>query len=118
MPSLGLQRGLALKSTERNLYPRLVHLRSSRGFRGLTGPGIIRVGLRPGAPPEIAERMEGFGWTPGVYHAVVVVGSAPQWRWIEVADPSYGREKWPIQKEEDLSYLWDGRVLVLAPKDA
>lgn len=117
-PSLGLQRGLALKAAAREMRPRVLRLRDSRGLSRLRGPGIIRVGLRHGAPKEVAEQMEEYGWTPGVFHAVVVVKGDPQGRWIEVADPSYGREKWPIKSEQELSYLWDGRVLVLAPKGA
>ncbi len=114
-PTLGLYRGLALKAGSHRLRPRLLHLRGAADFSRLDGPAVVRVGLRRGAPPEVAKRMQGYGWTPGVFHAVVVLTGDPEGRWIEVADPSYGREKWPITDPLELSYIWDGRALILGP---
>lgn len=114
-PSLGLHRGLALKAGPHRRRPRLLHLRGAADFSRLAGPAVIRVGLRRGAPPEVTKRMQGYGWTPGVFHAVVVLAGDPGGKWIEVADPSYGREKWPIRDPLELAYIWDGRALILEP---
>jgi hypothetical protein len=68
------------------------------------------VGLPPVTPPAVVQRMEQYGWQPGVRHAVVVLEADPAGAWLEIADPSYGRERWPTQ---DLDVLWDGRALHL-----
>ena len=55
--------------------------------------------------------MAGYGWPRGLRHAVVVLAADPAGEWLEVADPSYGRERWPA---EGIEWLWDGQALVLA----
>jgi hypothetical protein len=39
--------------------------------------------------------MEGYGWTPGLHHALVVLSVDAKARTLKVADPSYGQETWP-----------------------
>jgi hypothetical protein len=111
-PSLGLYRGLALKATGRRLHATTTFWKDLQDLRGFPTPCIISVGLQSGAPSEVAGRMESYGWEEGRYHAVAVLGVSPDGKALDVADPSYGREKWPIA---DIEYIWDGYALFLAP---
>jgi predicted double-glycine peptidase len=107
---LGTFRGLAIRGGEKGLYPRLA-LADPRGdLSGLPAPCIISVGLRGGAPAEVSERMEGYGWTPGLRHAVVVLSVDPAAKMLLVADPSYGLEPW---NWDGLEWIWDGKALTL-----
>jgi hypothetical protein len=108
-PSTGLFRGLAIKAAPYGLRPQLVILRPGE-FHKLGKPAIIAVGLKPGTPQKIAALMAERGWRPGVRHAVAVLGAAKDGNWLDVADPTFGREKWPIG---DMEYIWDDRALVL-----
>jgi hypothetical protein len=109
-PALGLARGLALKGRARGLRPRLAFARPADLYR-LGGPSVISIGVSRTAPAEIIERMREYGWEPGRHHAVVVLDADPKGEWLDVADPSFGRERWPTK---DLEYLWDGRALFLS----
>lgn len=110
---LGLFRGLALKARAVGLKPELVRASTAAGLHGLAGPGVVSVGLDARTPAEMAKRLEEFGWQRGVRHAVVVMGADSEGNWIDVADPSYGRERWPTRDPRELRYLWDGLALVL-----
>jgi predicted double-glycine peptidase len=110
---LGLYRGLAIKAAERGLHPRMMQIGRPDRLRGLKQPAIINVGLKANAPEEIAIRLQSYGWQVGVWHTVVILRADEGGQWVEVADPSFGPERWPI---EDLNYLWDGSALILAPK--
>lgn len=105
----GIFRGLAVKGASEGLRPQVVTLRPEE-FHKLGKPAIIAVGLRPGTPPPIAARMAERGWPPGFRHAVTVFGGTPDGTWLDVGDPQFGRERWPIQ---DIKPIWDDRALVL-----
>ena len=109
-PPLGLYRGVATRARGAGLHPRLFILPDWSRLGTLPTPSILSIGLKRGAPGEITQRMEGYGWQPGHHHAVVVLAADPAGKWLDVADPSYGRERWPTA---DIEYLWDGRALVL-----
>ncbi len=108
-PELGLLRGLVQKSAPYGCRVRMISS-SSGQLHKLTGPALITVGIGRTAPKEIVDKMSEFGWEPGKYHSVVVMGGDASGTWLDVADPSYGREKWPAQH---LDILWNGRALVL-----
>jgi hypothetical protein len=110
---LGTFRGLALKCRSHGLRPVLVHARDVRGLAALGSPGIVSIGLSSRAPEAVARRLEEYGWQRDVRHAVVIQGADPNGAWIDVADPSYGRERWPNTDPEELRNLWDGLALVL-----
>jgi len=110
---LGLYRGLALKSRPHGLRPVLVRAGSVAGLSALGSPGVVSIGLDAGAPAAMASRLEEYGWQRGVRHAVVIMGADPKGYWLDVADPSYGRERWPNADPAELRSLWDGMVLVL-----
>ena len=108
-PPLGLYRGLAVKARAKNLRPHFVFLKHPREFYNL-GAAIIAVGIKSNAPREIKLKMENYGWNPGQSHAVVILNADKNGQWLDVADPTYGRERWPTK---DLEYLWDGSAVIL-----
>lgn len=110
---LGLFRGLSLKCRPHGLRPALVRASSVARLHDLKGSGVISVGLDVFAPAATARKLEEYGWQRGVRHAVVVLAADPAGNWIEIADPSYGRERWPTRDPAELRSLWDGLVLVL-----
>jgi hypothetical protein len=110
-PPLGLYRGVAIKAREKALRPQFVFLQHPREFYNLHRAAIIAVGVKASAPREIKLKMENYGWNPGQRHAVVILAGDKNGQWLDVADPTYGRERWP---PEDLEYLWDGSALVLS----
>jgi hypothetical protein len=57
--------------------------------------------------------MREYGWRPGERHAVAILAVDPDNDGPTVADPSYGRERWP---GPHLEPLWDGYALVLVPR--
>lgn len=111
-PPSGLFRGLSIKGATKGLRPQLVMLKPNE-FHKLGKPAIIAVGLQPGTPQKIAARMAEYGWRPGVRHAVAVLDGAKDGSWLDVADPTFGREKWPIG---DMQYIWDDRAVVMVRK--
>jgi hypothetical protein len=108
-PPAGLYRGLAIEGAKKGLHPVLVNLKPDEFYK-LGGPAIIAVSLKPGTPPKIAARMEEYGWRPGVRHAVTVFGGGKDGKPLDVADPTFGREPWPLG---DMEWIWDDRALVL-----
>jgi len=106
---LGLLRGLVQKSAPNGWRVRMINSTPAE-LHLLAGPALLAVGLSRTAPKKIVEKMREFGWEPGQYHSVVVMGGDATGKWLDVADPSYGREKWPA---EHLAVLWNGRALVL-----
>lgn len=109
-PPLGLYRGVALKASVRYLKPKSFQVRDLKSMRA---PCIIAVGLKKNVPHDIAVKMDSYGWQPGVRHAVAILKAEPNGQWFDVADPTFGRERWPTQ---DLQYIWDGRLLMLVPQ--
>lgn len=107
---LGLFRGLAVAGRPYGLRPALVRDGIPDLFRRVKLPVIISVGLIPGAPPEVAARMEEYGWSLTVRHTVVVLGADADGKSLVVGDPTNGIERWPVA---DLKYLWDGNALAL-----
>jgi hypothetical protein len=108
--ALGLMRGLMRKATSHGWQLRLITC-TPMHLHSLDGPALLAVGLSPTSPAALADKMREFGWEPGQYHSVVVMGGDPTGKWLDVADPSYGREKWPAGH---LSALWNGQALMLA----
>jgi hypothetical protein len=108
-PRLGLYRGLKLKA---NGMPWRVDVFSGDVAelrrRVADGPVILFVGLRRGqrADPRYARD---WGWTPGLRHAVVLFGFE-KGGFIDIGDPTMGREKWHA---EALDVLWDGQAVQL-----
>ena len=90
--------------------PRLETPRDVRQLSRVPLPPIISVGVASNAPVEVQERMADYGWSRALRHAVVVMAADPGGEWLDVADPSYGRERWPA---EGIEWLWDGQALVL-----
>ena len=107
---LGLYRGLASKSASAHLRPELIRVARLTDFHSSARPAIISVGLKSGCSSVVRERMESYGWEVGKYHSVVVLGADPAGNWLDVADPSFGREHWPA---DDLHYIWNGYALRL-----
>ncbi|MCC2670900.1 MAG: hypothetical protein K0Q72_3371 [Armatimonadetes bacterium] len=112
---LGLFRGLALKARQHRLQAALVRARAPSGRPSLPGPGIVSVGLSRFVPREVAERLDQFGWQPGLRHAVLFREIDAAGKWISVYDPSFGRERW--RNGADLEWLWDGLALTIQPMD-
>jgi len=108
-PRLGLYRGLTLKTRD---TPWRVEVFSGDlaklRRRVAEGPVILFVGLRRGqhADPRYARD---WGWTPGLRHAVVLFGFG-EGGFIDVGDPTMGRERW---RAEALDVLWDGQAIML-----
>ncbi len=109
---LGMKRGLTLKGADKGLAPRLVSPGSVARLAELDTPAILSVGLKRSAPEVIVQEMARYGWQPGMGHAVVCLRADPGGRWLLIADPSNGLERWPTRH---LEWLWDGRALILAP---
>lgn len=108
--SLGLYRGLKLKTRGTDLRVDVIHSNVDELLEDDRWPVLLLVKLEPGA--DVDPRYErDWGWTPGVGHAVVVFGRIGTDR-LEVGDPSVGREQWRVR---DLRVLWQGRGLGLSP---
>ena len=114
---LGLYRGLALKARKRGMVAALITARTASGRPALTTPAIVSIGLSRLAPQPVVARLAEFGWQPGPRHAVLFQQVKPTDDAIPVADPSYGRERWPVRDPEDLRWLWDGMALILLRSD-
>lgn len=110
---LGLYRGLAIKCGAHGLRPQLARAGTARGVHALKGPAIVSIGLERDAPDDVAQKMGEYGWRRGVKHAVVFLGADPNGDWIDAADPSYGRERWPTRDARELQSIWDGLALTL-----
>jgi predicted double-glycine peptidase len=110
---LGLYRGLAIKAAERGLRPHVLRLSQPDQLRDLKQPAIINVGLKADTPWETSVRLESYGWRVGAWHTVLIWRTDKSGQWTDVADPSFGPERWPT---EDLKYLWDGSALILVRK--
>ncbi|MGV3721289.1 MAG: hypothetical protein ACO1SX_10315 [Actinomycetota bacterium] len=110
---LGLYRGLAVKCRSRGLRPKLTRPGTSAGVGALGRPSIVSIGLELNAPAKVAEKMAEYGWQRGVKHAVVFLKADPHGAWIDVADPSFGHERWPTRDARELRSIWDGLALAL-----
>lgn len=111
-PPLGLYRGVAIKARTAGRRATLARPGSAAALARLGRPAILGIALRPDAPAEIRRKMLGYGWTPGISHAVVALAADPGGAWLDIADPSNGRERWPAG---DLEYIWNGEALLLEP---
>ena len=107
---LGLFHGLAVKAGPGGLRPRLIQIGAPNRLRLLKAPAIIGVGLRADTPAPVAARMRSYGWSFTARHSVLILSADADGKWIQVADPTNGRERWPT---DDLNYLWDGSALGL-----
>lgn len=105
-PSLGLYRGLKLKTAGTPYEVEVFRTDIQSLLAGDQEPAILLVKLELGA--EVDPRYErDWGWIPGLGHAVVYYSRAGADR-IMIGDPSVGREKWTI---DDLRVLWQGEGL-------
>jgi predicted double-glycine peptidase len=107
---LGLYRGLAIKAASGGLRPQVVRLGTPERLLLLKQPAILNVGLKSDTPPDIAKKMQGYGWNFGSWHTIFLLKTDPNGKAITVFDPSNGKERWPI---EGLEYIWDGNALIL-----
>lgn len=110
---LGLWHGLSVRAREAGLRPGLRRPGSAAELCRLGQPAVLTIGLRRGAPRAVATRLTAYGWSTGLRHTVVVLAADPEGHWLDVADPTYGRELWPL---DDLEWLWDGTAIVLEPR--
>jgi hypothetical protein len=110
---LGLYRGLTLKAAAKGLRPVPILANDVAELGRRNQPAITTVGLQRGAPPEVEAKMLEYGWGYDFRHDVVALTADPAGAWIEVADPSYGKERWPTK---DIEYIWDRWVLVLTTR--
>ncbi len=102
-PSLGLYRGLKLKTAGTPYEVEAFHSDIESLLDSKELPAILLVMLQLGA--DVDPRYENeWGWTPGLGHAVVCYGRAGPDR-VRIGDPSVGREKWTM---DDLRVLWQG----------
>jgi hypothetical protein len=107
-PSLGLYRGLKLKTAGTPYDVEAFHTDINSLLSSSDVPVILLVKLELGADVDPRYEQQ-WGWTPGLGHAVVYYGRAGPDR-IEIGDPSVGREQWTI---DDLRVLWQGEGLRL-----
>jgi len=112
-PTLGLYRGLALKTRNSSLAVRVVSSDVDTLLEEDTWPVLLLAEL-PDRDRRGADYAEQWGWTPGVGHAVVVFKRFAAGG-FDVGDPMVGRELWTV---EDLRILWHGRGLRLVPRRA
>ena len=102
-PSLGLYRGLKLKTADTRYDVEVFHSDIESLLDSSDVPAILLVKLELGA--DVDPRYEQlWGWTPGLGHAAVYYGLAGTDH-IMIGDPSVGREKWTV---DDLRVLWQG----------
>jgi hypothetical protein len=73
------------------------------------GPVLLSVGLDRFARDVDPRYQSEWGWTPGLYHAVVLFHFLPDGK-LEIGDPSVGREKWGTVS---LGVLWHGEGIRL-----
>lgn len=104
---LGLYRGLSRACPGRRVRfarPTLDALRAR------AAPCLVTVGLEPARVGEPLRSLlrERAGWDEGVAHAVVLLRVDA--RTVEVGDPRFGRETWPL---EHFLALWDGSALLV-----
>ncbi len=114
-PPLGLCRGVAIKARTAGRRATLARPGSAAALARRGRPAILGIAIRPDVPADIRRKMLGYGWTPGISHTVVVLDADPRGAWLDIVDPSYGRERWPTR---DLEYIWDGDALLLEPNPA
>jgi hypothetical protein len=108
-PSVGLYRGLKLKTAGTPFRVEVIHSDVDRLLAEDRWPVLLLVKLERGAGVDPRYEHD-WGWTPGVGHAVVIFGRVGEDR-LDVGDPSVGREQWLVR---DLRVLWHGRGLRLA----
>lgn len=111
--SLGIYRGLSLAAAPYGLKPRMVHIASLADLKHAPYPCLVSVGLKPGSSPAVQERMISYGWAPGEHHSVVFLRPEASGHRIAVADPTQGRENWPL---EDIDPIWNGYGFILVPR--
>lgn len=111
--SLGIYRGLWLAAAPYGLKPRMIRIPSLSSLRESPYPCLVSVGLKPNCPPAVRARMISYGWAPGQHHSVVFLRPESNGRRIAVADPTQGRENWPL---EDIDPIWNGYAFILVPR--
>lgn len=104
-PSLGLYRGLKLKTQETPWRVELVRGTADELLKSQAGPVLLRIRLDASDSSSDGR----WPWSPGIGHAVVFYGLGPGGR-VEIGDPAVGRDRWTSQ---DLKSRWRGEGLRL-----
>ncbi|MCE9556065.1 MAG: hypothetical protein K8T91_22180 [Planctomycetes bacterium] len=104
-PSLGLYRGLKLKTQETAWRVEIVRGTADELFKSRAGPVLLRIRLDTTDSSSDGR----WPWSPGIGHAVVFysLGSGGS---VEIGDPAVGRDRWTTQ---DLRSRWRGEGLRL-----
>jgi hypothetical protein len=113
---LGVYRGFRLKTRGKPFRVETLVNASVDDLRRITqeNPVLLSVGLDRFSNKRIDPRYtEAWGWTPGKRHAVVLFGFLPG-DYLDIGDPSVGREKWRL---DSLEVLWHGDGIYLRPTD-
>jgi len=105
----GLYRGLKLKTQGTPWDVELVRCTAEEVRLHAEQPMIMEVGLETDAQIDAAFRSE-FGWSPGIRHSVVLLGTTQQRLRVVDPSPQIGREEWD---DESLKLLWRGHGLRL-----
>jgi len=109
----GLCRGLRVK-TEGTPFLATIGTESAEDLRaGAQLPALVSVMLTPEVDRRDARYSSEWSWTVGVGHTVVVF-AFPDDRYVEVGDPSFGRERWGIEALRD---LYVGRFITLEARE-
>ncbi|MCE9546954.1 MAG: hypothetical protein K8T25_15885 [Planctomycetia bacterium] len=108
-PSLGLYRGLKIKTAGTPWRIELVRGTVDDLLSSRAGPVLLRIRLE--ATDDPAEGR--WPWSQGIGHAVVLFGVDTSGR-VEVGDPALGRDRWTRQ---DLKTRWRGEGLRLVRRE-
>jgi len=107
-PSLGLYRGLKLKTRGTPWDVEVVRGRFEDLLEGPGEPVVLRMRL-PNAPHVYPEWLERLSLAPDAGHAMVLYGPGGDGR-VLMGDPSEGLRRWPV---EDIKARWRGEGLRL-----
>jgi len=80
---------------------------------GAVLPALVSVRLTPEVDRRDRRYSAEWGWMVGVGHTIIVY-AFPDDRFVEVGDPSFGRERWGIEALRD---LYVGRFITLEARD-
>jgi len=111
-PSLGLYRGLKLKTRGTPWDVEVVRGRFEDLLDGPGGPVVLRMRL-PNDPHLYPEWLGRIGLAPDAGHAMVLFGRSGEER-VLMGDPSTGLQRWPV---EDIKARWRGEGLRLVPRE-
>jgi len=105
-PSLGLYRGLKLKTRGTPWGVEVVRCRFEELLEGSGGPVVLRMRL-PNDPHTYPEWLERIALAPDAGHAMVLYGPSGDGR-VLIGDPSEGLRRWSA---EDVKARWRGEGL-------